>query len=72
MNDDITEQRYLEMSLDCKQRIKIKNDKIKELSKLLFMSYTLVRLGLETDDDAFFEQMRSVLSTWMDDEIFDD
>ena len=68
----ITEQRYLEMSVDCRDRLQKKNEKIKELTKLLFISYTLVRMGLEHDDNSFYEHLRAELSEWLDESIFDD
>ena len=51
---ETTENELLELSKDFKDRFEIKTNEIKELKKLLFMIYGLVRRGLETEDNAFF------------------
>lgn len=57
-----TEQDLIEMAQDFKNRIEKKNEKISKLTKLIFVIYGLTRRGLEVQDDALFEECRSVLS----------
>ena len=57
-----TEQDLLEMAEDFKNRIEKKNGKISELTKLIFVIYGLTRRGLEVEDSALFEEVRSVCS----------
>ena len=66
----MSEQDLIELAADCKNRIDKKNELIKDLTKIIFMLYGLIRRGLETSDDAFFEEARSVISEWFD-ERFD-
>ena len=66
----MSEQELIELAADCKNRIEEKNELIKDLTKIIFMLYGLIRRGLETDDHAFFEEARSVISEWFD-ERFD-
>ena len=63
-----TEQDMLELAEDFKQRINKKNEKISKLTKTLFMLYGLIRRGLEVQDDALFEESRSVLSEFFSEE----
>lgn len=69
---ETTEQEYLKMSIDCKERIQLKNEKIKDLTKIIFTIYGLIRSGLDREDTAFFEEIRCLISEWLDSEIFDD
>ena len=68
---DITEQEYLNMSIDCKQRIEEKNEKIKQLTKIIFTIYGLVVTGLTTEDADYYEEIRCLISNFFDDEFFD-
>ena len=63
-----TEQDMLELAQDFKNRIEKKNEKISKLTKTLFMLYGLIRRGLEVQDDALFEESRSVLSEFFSEE----
>ena len=69
--DLITEQEYLRMANDCKNRMTVKSEKIKELTKIIFTLYGLCRSGLEREDWAFIEESRSVISEFFDEEFFD-
>tara|TARA_R110002096_G_scaffold117310_1_gene254335 strand:- start:255 stop:491 length:237 start_codon:yes stop_codon:yes gene_type:complete len=60
-----TEQDMLEMAEDFKQRINKKNQKISQLTKLIFVIYGLTRRGLEVEDSALFEEVRSVCSEFL-------
>ena len=71
-NNNRTEEQYLQMSIDCRNLVQKKNDEIKDLTKMLLTSYGLVRSGLDRDDTAFFEEIRCMLSEWLDELIFDD
>ena len=62
------ENELLIMGADFKNRIEIKNNKISKYTKLIFMIYGLTRRGLETEDSAFFEEVRSILSEFFEEE----
>ena len=57
------------MSEDFKNRIEEKNDKISKYTKIIFMLYGLIRRALETDEQALFEESRSVLSEFFEEEF---
>ena len=62
------ENELLILGEDFKNRMEIKNNKISEYAKLLFMIYGLTRRGLELQDTAFFEEVRSILSEFFEEE----
>ena len=66
----INENHIIEMAKDFKDRFEVKTNEIKVLKKLLFMIYGLIRRGLETEDNAFFEEIRTIISEYFDEEIF--
>tara|TARA_Y100000004_G_C8693537_1_gene318593 strand:+ start:388 stop:597 length:210 start_codon:yes stop_codon:yes gene_type:complete len=63
------ENEYLEMCNDFKKRMDVKNEKISMLMKIIFMLYGLIRRGLETGEMALFEESRSVLSEFFEEEF---
>lgn len=67
--DERTENEYLEMCNDFKQRMKDKNEKIEKLTKIIFVLYGLIRRGIETEDTAFFQESRGVISEYFDEEF---
>ena len=64
-----TENEYLEMCKDFKERMKKKNEKITKYMKIIFVLYGLIRRGIETSDHAFFEESRGVISEFFDEEF---
>ena len=68
---DTTEQEYIKMSNDCKERIAEKNEKIKQLTKIIFSIYGLVVTGLSREDTAYYEEIRCQISYFFDDEFFE-
>ena len=64
----ITENDYIEMSNDFSNRIKKKNGKITKCMKIIFTLYGLIRRGIEVEDDIFFQEARSVISEFFDEE----
>ena len=66
-NNNETE--YLIMCEDFKKRFQEKNDKISNLTKLIFMIYGLIRRGLETEENALFEEARGVISEFFEEEF---
>lgn len=62
------ENELLIMSEDFKNRMTVKNNKISKYTKILFMIYGLTRRGLECEDTAFFEEVRSILSELFEEE----
>jgi len=63
------ENELLIMSEDFKIRMEKKNEKISKLYKIIFMLYGLIRRGLETEEDALFEESRSVISEFLEEEF---
>jgi len=63
-----SENEYLEMCEDFKIRFKKKNEKISSLTKIIFMLYGLIRRGLETEEQALFEEARAVISEFFEEE----
>jgi len=57
------------MSEDFKIRIEKKNEKLSKLYKIIFQLYGLIRRGLETDEYALFEESRSVISEFLQEEF---
>ena len=68
----INENHIIEMAKDFKDRFEVKTNEIKELKKMIFTIYGLIRSGLNRDDTAFFEEIRCLISEFFDEEIFDD
>lgn len=68
-NEKKTENDYLEICNDFSKRINEKNKKITKLMKIIFTLYGLIRRGLETDEYAFFEESRSFISEYFDEEF---
>jgi len=58
---DITENQYLEMAEDFKERMISKNTAIQNLQKKLILIYALVERFMDTDDPAFIEEARLIL-----------
>lgn len=58
---DVTENQYIEMAEDFKQRMINKNQKIQNLQKKLILIYALVERYMEVDDPAFLEEARLIL-----------
>ena len=66
---DITENDYLEMANDFKNRITDKNKLIQKLQKKLILIYALVERYMETEDVAFIEETRFILDKVLIDNI---
>lgn len=62
------ESAYLMLANDFKTRFEEKNKKISKLSKIIFVLYGLIRRGLETEEQALFEEARSVMSEYFEEE----
>tara|TARA_R100000988_G_scaffold49776_1_gene24305 strand:- start:394 stop:669 length:276 start_codon:yes stop_codon:yes gene_type:complete len=60
-SDKTTENEYLEMANDFKERMNIKNFIINKLQKKLIVIYGLIDRFMETDDDAFIEETKLIL-----------
>tara|TARA_R110002110_G_scaffold365305_2_gene575258 strand:- start:525 stop:746 length:222 start_codon:yes stop_codon:yes gene_type:complete len=67
-NDNNNENDYLTMANDFKDRFKEKNEKISQLTKMIFVLYGLIRRGLETEDSALFEEARGFISEFFQEE----
>ncbi len=67
--NNFSENELIVISRDFKDRMEIKNNKISELKKIIFMLYGLIRRGLETSDTALFEESRSVISEYFEEEL---
>jgi hypothetical protein len=63
-----TENEYLEICNDFSKRMKVKNEKITKLTKIIFVLYGLIRRGLETTEFALFEEARGFVSEFFDEE----
>ncbi len=63
------ENELLIMSEDFKMRMQKKNEKLSKLYKIIFQLYGLIRRGLETEENALFEESRAVISEFFDDEF---
>ena len=59
--DNITEQMYIEMSQDFRNRIRQKNRIIHELQKKLIILFSLIERFMDTDEHAFIEECRMIL-----------
>lgn len=64
-----TENEYLEICNDFKKRMKIKNDKIEKLMKILFTVYGFIRRASETDEMMLVDECRSFISEVFDEEF---
>jgi len=63
-----TENEYLEMCNDFSKRMKVKNEKIEELMKIIFVCYGLVRRATETNEHALMQECRSFISEFFTEE----
>lgn len=66
---NITENDYLEMAEDFKNRIREKNKIIQKLQKKLILIYALVERYMDTEDTAFIEETRYILDKVLIDNI---
>jgi len=57
----ITEQMYIEISNDFRNRIRQKNRIIHELQKKLIILFSLIERFMDTDEQAFIEECRMIL-----------
>lgn len=68
-SSNITEQMYLDMSNDFRNRMKQKNRRIRELQIKLIIIYALVERFMDTGDEAFIEETRLILDKSLNDDI---
>lgn len=66
---DVTENQYLEMANDFKERMISKNTDIQNLQKKLILIYALVERYMEVDDPAFLEEARLILDKALIDDL---
>ena len=66
---NITEQMYIDMSNDFKDRMKKKNKIIHDLQIKLIIVYALVERFMDTGDEAFIDETRLILDKSLIDEI---
>jgi len=66
---DITENQYLEMAEDFKERMISKNTAIQKLQKKLSLNYALVERFMDTDDPDFIEEARLILDKTLIDNL---
>lgn len=60
-NNYITENQYLELSKDCKNRIDDKNKIINDMQKKIIMIWTLLNLYLEEEDEIYLDDLKNIL-----------
>ena len=70
MPNNITEEMYIELAQDFKERFEKLKEENQELKKLLFVCYSLFRINDEDEDEDFSEIGRSITSRFLDDYIF--
>ena len=68
-NKNITEQMYVDMSNDFKDRMKQKNKIIHDLQIKMIIIYALVERFMDTGEEAFIEETRLILDKSLIDEI---
>lgn len=69
LDEEKTENDYLTLANDCRNRIEEKNKKIGELQKKIICLYAFIRRFMETEELAFIEEARLILDECLIDNI---